>query len=282
MDWKAGILSCTDFYFFLGSCRFGDENQGLCWTLFKNDTNNLSCRARFCKQGWTCTCRGRTHLCPISDRVVWRSSNKLFNNTTNWKNVTIGEESFCSKQTITAPRKPSTELGGWIGSFSETGLLENSCNEFSWWLNGETIDSFGKSPEITDENIFSELQDRSVHLLYPLKPGDLVAFRFRGASYFCQSSRYVFNVNGTTIEITNSQNDNMIRFAREFSTGWYQPWFLPQYGVDEESAEAWQFVPLRKTFFSSGSAISAGIDNYRSDDGSRDHEVTNFYFRIQL
>lgn len=263
-----------------GSCKYGEEEQGICWSFSGNVSHPEICTSRYCKRGWTCSCFGRTHVCRISNRTVLKPlSMETGSNSTGA--TQIRTENNCKETSVLVAKSAEIELGGWIGKFSVAGLLSGYCTEFSWWLNGEEMLALPKG-SVSEKSLNAELQARSVHLLIDIRPGDLVAFRFRGGSYFCQNSFYIFNVNGTTQTISNLQNQEKIRFAREYSTGWNQPWYVPQLGTSEHTAEAWHFVPLRTKFFFNNSVIEPGVDYYRPDDGSRDHELTNFYFRVQL
>lgn len=259
----------------VGSCRFGENNKGTCWDEYDdNQVNGTTCRSRYCKSGWTCSCLGRTHLCPLRNITTMVVDQFLPNSNLS--------RATCYTRTLESASKPSIELGGWNMSLSRTGVLQNKCLQLRWYHNGEEMASFDKTPVVSADNLDAEVNRRAVNSLYEFKPGDLLAFQWTAASYFCHLSQFAINVDGNVRLVTNANSSDTIRFARRFSTDWYQPWFIPVLGENEYTAEAWHFVPLRQKLFNGGAPITPGIDYWRADDGSRDHETTNFYYRVLL
>lgn len=224
--------------------------------------------------GWTCSCLGRTHVCPLRNL-----SSMVIDQYIPGSNNT---RATCYTRSVQSADKPSLKLGGWNMSLSRTGMLQNSCTQIRWFLNGVEMASFGKPPIMSAENLDDEIDKRGINSLYEFRAGDLLAFQFLSASYYCHLSHFVINVDGSERVLTNSNSSDVIRFARKFSMGWNQPWFIPVLGTDEYNADSWHFVPLRPMLFSSGAPIIPGIDYWLPDDGTRDHESTNFYFRVLL
>lgn len=259
----------------VGSCRFGENNKGTCWDEYDdNSVNATTCRSRYCRAGWTCSCLGRTHLCPLRNVTTMIVDEYLPNSNLS--------RAICSTRTVESAGQPSIELGGWNISLSRTGMLENMCLQLRWYHNGDEMASFGKTPVVTVNNLDAQIEQRSINSLYEFKSGDLLALQWTSASYFCHLSQFAINVDGNIRLLTNSNSSDVIRFARRFTPDWYQPWFVPVLGADESTAEAWHFVPLRQKLFNGGAPIIPGVDYWRTPDGTRDHETTNFYFRVLL
>lgn len=134
--------------------------------------------------------------------------------------------------------------------------------------------------EVSESSVGEELDKRQNNTLLHLKPGSLIAFRFKGASYHCYNSMSTFMVNGTAMDTLNSTVST--RFARGFVSSWYLPSTALSYSDDEATAGTYDFVPLRTHMLSDGSLIRHGADSWKPPDGTEDHKISNFYFRIQL
>lgn len=183
------------------------------------------------------------------------------------------------------PKPSSSEpllLGSWNAEFSRKGMLENKCNQISWFHNGEEMGVYGLDPVITAANVDAELARRSEHTQFEFRPGDLIAFRFKDASYYCYNHRSMFRVNGTMIETGTSGTQTW--FAKAFSPNWFSPSFVPTYASAEDGAGIHDFIPLRTSTRNSNGTVPIvpGTDMWEPDDGSLDHQTSNFYFRIQL
>lgn len=195
--------------------------------------------------------------------------------------ILSGDTATCRAQDSSSTNQAEVELGGWSFTFSTRGVDNDDCGVMAWWINGVEIANYTTTiNSATDPSIEMEL--RSVHSLFPLRPGDLLAMRFKGSSYFCHLSQFTLNVDGTTVEVDNQGSSDVVRFARQYTEGWHLPSFIPTNGASESSAQPWMFVPLRTHFFADGSPILPGVDYWQPPDGSRDHEVTNFYYRFWL
>lgn len=180
--------------------------------------------------------------------------------------------------------RPSVGIELQLGTFglgiSRKGLLANACNQISWYYNGEKQGEYGNTPVIDSGNLEAEYARRSSHTLYEFKSGDLIAFRFKNASYYCFTHYAEFDVNGTIVD--RSSSGDPIWFANAHSENWFTNDFVPTYGVREGDGPVTNFVPLRSTMLGSGRAIGKGEDLWQGDDGSADHQTSNWYFRIQL
>lgn len=264
------IWNCDDGI--TGSCKLGEENQGICWDRISGDTAEGTCKSRYCRSGWSCSCSGRTHLCTVVNKTVNIIDGLIDNDT-----------AACHEEVLPRPSsKELLQLGSWRAEFSRKGMLANACNQISWYHNGEEMGNYGLDPVITTANVDTELARRSEHTKLELKPGDLIAFRFKNASYYCYNHRSMFRVNGTVIDTSTSGTQTW--FAKTFSPNWFSPSFAPTSASDETSAGLKDFIPLRTaTRNSDGTvAIVPGTDLWEPDDGSLDHQTSNFYFRIQL
>lgn len=187
--------------------------------------------------------------------------------------------SECHEDLVLKPLPPFLKLGTWDPSFSRKGMLENACREVAWWYNGLLMGLYEKEPEITAANIDAQIKRRTNHTLLELKKGDVLAFRFKNASYHCYNHLSSLNVNGTTTSTTDPWVETL--FSRGHTDNWFLPTFNPTVKSDESTAAITDFTPLRPTLLS-GDPDVPGVDNWKAPDGSEDHKISNFYFRISL
>lgn len=186
----------------------------------------------------------------------------------------------CHEETHKVAGKGILELGSWTPRISRSGLLANACTRIAWWLNGDLMGNYGDDPVIDATNVDSEVLRRADHTLYELKSGDLIAFRYKTASYYCFNSQVILNVNGTVLD--SATGAMSITFARQHTPDWFMPSFTPVFSPSESGATPTDFSPLRTNFLSSGLPITPGVDHWEAPDGSRDHALSNFYYRIQI
>jgi hypothetical protein len=150
------------------------------------------------------------------------------------------------------------------------------------WINGDMLAMFPRrsGPSLDPADAALEVTKRSEHDLLDLRAGDLIAFRFRKASYYCHNSLANIVVNGTFLESTAPGVN--ITYSRQYSDLWYDKSFLPEYGqTEDDPATSW--LPLRKTTLVSNEAIVPGLDAWQPVDATHeDHRESNFYFRVQL
>lgn len=263
-------LNASTCFVLVGSCHFGEANQGICWDLVAGTTTSGTCNSRFCRAGWTCGCHNRTHICPIEGRTKYVPSLIAQN----------GQTATCHQEASKGTARPVLTLGNHTLSLSKKGMLANACQNLVWWHNGNYMKSWDTNPVIVGTNIEQELQERGTQTRMEYRPGDLIAFRFRATSYYCFNSYALLNVNATTLN-TESTGVSM-SFARKHSADWFKLDFPIIYNSNETAAEQTDFIPLRKKFLASGAAIIPGEDYWREPDGTEDHKISNFYFRIQL
>ncbi|CAN8063456.1 unnamed protein product [Agarophyton chilense] len=137
---------------------------------------------------------------------------------------------------------------------------------------------------MTSTVVDDELKKREQHSLLELRPGDLVAFRFREASYYCYKHFTEMVINGTSL---NSETLGFKTFyAREYS----ENWFMPSYKLtdentaeDESDVNLRKFLPLRSKKLTSDTTVVPGNDYWEPrDDSNSDNKRSNWYFRIQV
>lgn len=256
-------------YCLTGSCKVGEDLQGICWDRVSGTPFSGICTDRFCNAGWTCSCEGRTHLCPL---------------VTSRRNVLTGINSdgsaTCREETGKSAGAPVVELGNTTISTSRRGLLNNACSEIAWWYNGDLMGLYGTDPVITEANVEEEMAIRSTLTLLEFQPGDLLAFRYRNASYQCFSSFLRLNVNGVIMD-TGSAGVTAL-FSRQHSNNWFSPSFNPIVTLNESEANPADFVPIRTQFLSTGLSMVPGVDYWQPPDGTEDHKISNFYFRVGI
>lgn len=258
------------------SCKMGDATSGICLDLISGTDESGTCKARYCKAGWTCSCRDRTNLCSMAERQA-----RVRDNAGPQPAVrqAVGDEVAChSEAKRNGGHGTRVKLGSFFPKYSRAGLLDGQCKALAWWVDGNLIEAY--EPEITESNIDKEMFRRANNTLFPLKPGSVVAFRFKKASYHCFSSFAAFVVNGTLLD-TNDPNVK-IRFNRAHVPNWYALDVNLTFAEDEHTASYTDFLPLRTQMLFDGSTIVKGEDYWKPSDGTEDHKVSNFYFRIEI
>lgn len=255
------------------SCKVGSANQGTCWDQLAGVPGR--CSKRFCKAGWTCACGGRTHVCYIGNKNV----NVLKNDA---------DTSQSTADCETAPVSMVTSLEISLGTFkihiSRPGIEANDCTQIVWWHNGVLLGIHNSSTDPLAATVDTKLAAREDHALLELRPGDLLAFRFKEGSYYCYKHLSDMLVNGT--EITTSMAVTTTHYAREYSQNWFLPSFqltAENTAADETETDLKKFLPLRQTKLTTGEEIIDGTDYWQSrDDTNADNKRSNWYYRIQI
>lgn len=266
------------------SCKLGEANQGTCWDKLSGVPG--TCKSRPCLKGWTCACAGRTHLCPRKDANV------------NTVALAVSEaaikpaEAPCNTTVAKKVTAPTLKLGMMNLSISESGVQADKCNKFIWYHNGNLRGDW------TNEGYFSlsandtaaALADRAVHTLLELLPGDLLAFQFTDASYYCYKNLAAISANN--LNITTDMVGVQTYYAREPSDYWFAPNFTMNAttlgnGTEESEIDRAKFLVPRKfmldnTTDGSLTPVVPGTDYWQPDDGSADHAVANWYWRIHI
>lgn len=214
-----------------------------------------------------CSCPGRTHVCDLRERAINVVDERLSENTAT-----------CHEETAFKPAPPFLRLGSWAPSLSRKGMLANACKEIAWWHNGVLMGVYEKEPEITAANLEAQMDRRTNHVLLELQRGDVLAFRFKNGSYHCYN--HISNLSIDGVELTTEDPSIETLYSRGHSTNWFMPNFVPVV-KDLADAAITDFTPLRKTMVA-GEADNPGEDNWERANGSEDHKVSNFYFRIRL
>lgn len=118
------------------------------------------------------------------------------------------------------------------------------------------------------------------HTQLELRGGDVISWRFRAGSYYCQKHVVELTVNGTKVGLDTPGVE--LYYARAFTTDWYEPKFTPVFGEDEDEQDLQKFLPLRTRKFD-GTPISPTGDYFEPLDASdADHKPSNFYYRMTL
>lgn len=185
---------------------------------------------------------------------------------------------MCHEDVADRAAGPILELGEWLLSLSRKGFSANACGQISLFHNGEALAEFTNNTVITPANVDDEFDKRTMHEHVELQTGDLLAFRFKDASYYCYNSLSGFTVNGNVLDTTTVGIKS--HYATKYSPGWHLPSFTPTYSAQEAGSTPGDFIPLR-TKMISGTPISPGDDVWKDED-SYDHHKSNYYFRIQL
>lgn len=289
------------------SCKMGEENQGVCWDQIKEDPSN--CRARACNRGWTCACGGRTHLCKVGQITAEHNTGQVvsINEVTAATTAPppIQANQFAVRQ-VTSLVRPCTRsaraaatntdliLGTIRFQYSTPGTLANKCTYVAWFLNGKLMGNYKPLSSMSSDQLSSELARRQAHSLLELRPGDLVAFRFKDTSYHCYRHLTEFTIDGVAVDSTAPGFET--RFAREHTPGWETKEFQPILEEEERADNLASFLPLRKTQLPKlengtevGAVITPGADMWKPPSNvaagepyDQNHKLSNFYFRIQI
>lgn len=264
----------------LCSCKLGEANQGTCWDALAGAPG--TCKSRPCLKGWTCACAGRTHLCPRIDANVNTISDAVF------VARPAPAEALCNRTLQKKVALPTLKLGMMNLSISQAGIQADKCTQFSWYHNGDL------RGEWTNEGVFTlsanetakASTDRSVHTLLELLPGDLLAFQFTEASYYCYKALAAIRANN--LNITTDMPGVETYYAREYSPDWYSPNVTINAttignGTEQFESDLTKFLTPRKSLLDDNTTlIVPGNDYWQPDDGSNDHAVANWYWRIHI
>lgn len=259
------------------SCKIGSGESGVCLDLISGSDNNDMCKARYCKSGWTCACQGRTDLCNMTEVQA-----RIPGGTSGSAPIrqAVGEMIPCHKETrMSAGSRGKLILGSFLPKYSRKGLLNGNCKHLAWWVDGNMIRSYG-TEEVSADNVDEILNARANNTRFPLRPGSVIAFRFKNASYHCFNSFATVLVNGTKLDTNNPTVK--VRFSRAHKLNWFAPDANIVYAEDESTAAVTDFVPMRRKMLFDGSDIASGKDNWKPPDGSEDHKRSNFYFRFEV
>lgn len=255
------------------SCKIGEANQGTCWDSIIGQPGQ--CSKRFCRAGWTCACGGRTHVCFRQNK----SANALKNEADASKDI-----AECVTKSIPMVSSQEITLGFLRFHFSRKGVLANDCIQVAWWHNGELLGNRKLGIPIDSSTLNDAVSERENHSQLELRPGDIIAFRFRGASYYCYNHLTDITANTTSFKSTDAGVTT--HYAREFSTDWFMPSFKLDsntLGDDESETDLKKFLPLRTKKLSSDTAIVPGDDMWEPrDDSNQDNKRSNWYYRIQI
>ncbi|CDF34735.1 unnamed protein product [Chondrus crispus] len=138
---------------------------------------------------------------------------------------------------------------------------------------------YGKEPQITGANLGAQMVRRTKHVLLELQKNDTIAFRFKNGSYHCYNHFSNLNVNG--VNVTTQESSIETLYSRGHTSNWFMPSFVPNVKQDLDEASITDFTPLRPTM-SNGAPDVIGEDNWKAVDGSEDHMISNFYFRMTI
>lgn len=164
----------------------------------------------------------------------------------------------------------------------------------AWFLNGKLMGNYKPASSMSSGQLSSELATRQAHSLLELRPGDLVAFRFKDTSYHCYRHLTEFTIDGTAVDSTAPGFET--RFAREHTDGWETKEFQPVLEEEERPDNLASFLPLRKTQLpklengtETGDVITPGADMWKppanvaaGEPYDQNHKLSNYYFRIQI
>lgn len=284
------------------SCKVGSESEGIC---LDKVPGKAICTARTCVEGWTCSCHGRTHLCeikkvtgykntgaPLLLQDVLKTENPEFENEVRSlklkpvaRNAAAKIERPCTTHQHFVASKVDLKLGNITFHFSEIGMLAGKCNVLAWWLNGKKMGDYRHAGDVNSGNLKEYVTKFSKHSLLEIRPGDLVAFRFRAGTYHCYKHLTSFIINGRRIESTAPGFST--RFARQWTKNWFKKSFTPTLAEEETRQNLQSFVPLRKHMIKETESdaeveIIPDADMFSTNYATANHQVSNFYYRIQI
>jgi hypothetical protein len=169
------------------SCKMGSAFQGVCWDDVIGSPG--ICSPRACKAGWTCACSGRSHVCSVfnmtsqhntGNRVTMADVKAAGLKVTLRQKTTLTRP--CARAAAPTASRTSLILGTIQFGISPNGVLSKGCHQLAWWHNGRQYGNYSTSAKMTP-TMFSSTMTRMInHSLLELRPGDVIAFRFREGS----------------------------------------------------------------------------------------------------
>jgi hypothetical protein len=259
------------------SCVRGEENQGVCWDAVAG-TPGL-CRSRYCRAGWTCACGGRTHLCYLEERRAVKVAGK-YRGKSQAPCPPDRATGLPLQGAVTVASGPEILLGTFKFSVSPRGVSANDCNQIVWWHNGVVQSAYGSAPNVTSATAGAERGARENHYKLELRGGDVLAWRYKHASYYCQMHNMQIVINGTVADATSPGIS--AHYARAYSPDWFSPTFAPALGQGEADPVLTHFLPPRATMLN-GTTILPTVDYWSPPNpASRDAKTSNWYWRIEV
>lgn len=144
------------------------------------------------------------------------------------------------------------KLGYFHPAVSATGFAQGECQNWVWWLNGnppQNIFTNSDNQANGDLNAMTQWND------LPLKPGDVIGFRWKDEWEECYNQFSELSVNGTVI---NTQDSTAVRhvYTNDFATDWTEKGF-------DDSAWSAPNLPINVDSFSNTQVIFNA--HYQSD-----------------
>jgi hypothetical protein len=130
-----------------------------------------------------------------------------------------------------------------------------------------------------------ELDLSENHYLLELRGGDVLAWRYRASSYYCQIHNIVLTINGTVVSDVFSNPLINITYSRAYSPGWFSPSFIPTYGKNEisDSTLSHFLAPRTRKFNGTTIAPDADVDYWSTPNQmDPDAKTSNWYWRIAI
>lgn len=194
------------------------------------------------------------------------------------------ERAACTAKTAPLVSGRELVLGSLKIHISRAGVLANDCTQLAWWHNGELLGNHRNVSDMSANTVDDEVALRENHSMLELRPGDLVAFRFRESSYYCFKGLVDLVVNGTSMSTTSA--GMKAYYTRIYAPDWYMPSFRltpDRLGVDESESDTSKFIPFRTKRRSSNTTVLPGKDYWAPrDDSNLDNKRSNWYFRFEI
>lgn len=248
----------------------------------------MLCSKRTCNAGWTCDCEG-DYYCNQKDIDVYK--------LVNFDDYTLITDVPCQVETQKTISSSGFQLGYFHPQFSDTGLLDQECQNFVWWLDGELKNIFNTTTPVTNDNLAEVKTTLSDWNQLPIYSGSVIgkiinfffhhaissfrhlhgpanirnkiifvihilsvtsAYRWKDAAYSCYNSISLLSINGTETDTTNSA-----LVTHHFSNDFEDDWF----GTEFVEGSTWK-----------EHIASSTEDNY----GSENTDITNTYWRIKI
>lgn len=262
------------------SCSEKNTGGGICW----DKNGNSTCTSRPCNGGWTCLCEGRTHLCETKEKKIYIPTGT----------ISAGQSTAqCEKEERQVVLKPILKLGFLTISLSFKGILKNDCNRFKWFLNGETMGTYPSEPGMNAISAIKARKERQYHKMLELKEGDVIAFRFIQASYYCFSGSVYILHNGTVSDFRPGEA-NARRFEAYYSDHQISGWKSRDLELEDENTAPDEtsaaskgrntFILFRSKKLSQSHSIITGLDDLWEprDNTNPDNRRSNWYFRMKI
>lgn len=262
-----------------GSCKMGDNRSGRCWDRvgvrrYQGKPPMPWCQSRWCRAGWTCSCHKRTHLCKVTTRRAYVPAR-----LGDGKNP----QAECATRRVLVAERPVLMLGSMLLALSPSGISADACSQIAVFHNGRLIANFGRDPNTARSRPSLLQRQRAFHDRLELRAGDVLAWRFVDASYYCFLHRVALRVNSFALSETSP--GGYLLYARAASPGWFSRNIdlTGRIANSEKDRDLTKWLRPRSRMLATPRRVTPGVDFWSPPDQSNpDNRISNYYWRFQI